>query len=79
MLLLTIGLTVMSWVLLAYMSGGCGEVPCPIESQAIESTAVQSVAVESRATVQEDDTPPLTIFVSVASYRDSECKTTMQA
>lgn len=74
MLLLTIGLTVMSWVLLANMSGGCGEVPCPIQSKAIENTAI-----ESKTTVKTDDTPPLTIFVSVASYRDSECKSTMQA
>ena len=64
MLLLTIGLTVMSWVLLAYMSGGCGNSPCTTEITPI---------------VQTEDVAPLTIFVSVASYRDSECKSTMQA
>ncbi len=75
MLLLTIGLTVMSWVLLAYMSGGCGAVPCPTEG----TPPIESKAIEAKAIVEIDDVPPLTIFVSVASYRDSECKTTMQA
>ena len=69
MLLLTIGLTVMSWVLLAYMSGGCGKAPCATELTPIVQTEE----------VQTEEVAPLTIFVSVASYRDSECKSTMQA
>lgn len=64
MLLLTLGLTVMSWVLLAFMSGQCEGLACH------PSRNVTSEAPE---------VPPLTIFVSVASYRDSECKDTMQA
>ena len=68
MLLLTIGLTVMSWVLLAYMSGRCSGVSC----------AAESTVIPSKVIAQTNDMPPLTIFVSVASYRDSECKTTMQ-
>ena len=63
MLLLTLGLTVMSGVLMAYMSGDCNKAP----------SATEIVRVE-----QKEEPLPLSIFVSVASYRDSECKTTMQ-
>jgi len=64
MLLLTIGLAISSWVLLAFMSGGCDGIKCELGRQAIPQT---------------EEVAPLTIFVSVASYRDSECKDTMQA
>jgi hypothetical protein len=64
MLLLTIGLSIMSWVLLALVSGRCDGVTCEPVRQAVEVV---------------DEVPPLTIFVSIASYRDDECKDTVQA
>ena len=63
MLLLVLGLTVMSWVLLAFMSGGCDGNACAHERQIVPDVP---------------EPPLLSIFVSVASYRDPECKDTMQ-
>ena len=63
MLLLMLGLTVMSWVLLATTSGGCDGNACAHESQIVPDVPKP---------------PLLSIFVSVASYRDPECKDTMQ-
>ena len=63
MLLLMLGLTLMSWVLLAFMSGGCDGSACALDRQVVPDVP---------------DTPLLTIFVSVANYRDPECKDTLQ-
>lgn len=58
LLLLAVGLTASSWLMLAFISTDCTQSDC------LEPLTEQE--------------PPLTIFVSVASYRDPECKTTMQ-
>ena len=63
MLLLMLGLTVMSWVLLAFMSGGCDGSACAPHRQVVTDVP---------------EPPLLAIFVSVASYRDPECKDTLQ-
>ena len=63
MLLLMLGLTAMSWVLLAFMSGGCDGSACALDRQIVSDVP---------------EPPLLTFFVSVASYRDPECKDTMQ-
>ncbi len=59
LLLLAVGLTASSWLMLAFISTDCTQPHC------LQPPPQQE--------------PPLTIFVSVASYRDPECKTTMQA
>ncbi|EIE19504.1 hypothetical protein COCSUDRAFT_61172 [Coccomyxa subellipsoidea C-169] len=57
LLLVAVGLTASSWLMLAFLQTECNHPEC-----------FQPVSEE----------PPLTIFVSIASYRDPECKTTMQ-
>ena len=71
LLLLALGLTASSWLMLAFLPVGC-------EGAACQPAPIAAAAAAAAAAAVEQEPPPLTIFVSVASYRDWECKHTLQ-